>query len=122
MANENVSGALANRRPLVYLAAPYTKLDPVENTHKAIKMATFLYETGFVVPVVPHLTLLWHIVDPRPLEFWYAYDLQLMHRCEAVLRLPGASSGADAEVAAAASAEIPVFDSPDELLDWARSV
>lgn len=106
--------------PLVYVAGPYTRPDPVANTHETIKVATRLYETGLVVPLVPHLTLLWHLLEPRPLDFWYAYDLHLLARCDAVLRLPGDSTGADEEVCAAGGLGIPVFEDQEALLEWAR--
>jgi hypothetical protein len=96
-------------KPLVYIAAPYTNPDPVENTHQVIWLASRLVDDGRVTPVVPHLSLLWHLVSPRPVEFWYAYDLELLAHCDAVLRRPGASTGADAEVDAADRAGIPVF-------------
>ena len=48
--------------------------------------------------MIPHLTLLHHMVTPRPLQFWYNLDMHHMSLCHAVTRLPGKSSGADAEV------------------------
>ena len=105
--------------PLVYLAGPYRHLDPVENTHAMIRVATRLYATGLVVPLVPHLTLIWHLVDPQPEAFWYEYDWHLIARCDAVLRLPGPSTGADTEVQEACSLGLPVFQDEAALLDWA---
>ena len=83
-------------RPLVYLAGPYSHADPVANTHDTIRLAGRIADEGVVTPVVPHLTLLWHLVEPKPIEFWYGYDLATLARCDAVLRLEGASTGADA--------------------------
>lgn len=91
-------------KPLVYLAGPYSSPDPVENTHAMIMLATGLVET----PIVPHLSLAWHLVTPRPIEFWYAYDLEVMARCDYVLRIAGPSTGADAEVKEAERLGIPV--------------
>jgi nucleoside 2-deoxyribosyltransferase len=105
--------------PLVYIAGPYTSPDPVENTHDTIRIATRLYESGHLVPLVPHLTLLWHLVEPRPPDFWYAYDMHLLRRCDAVLVLPGLSPGADLEVTEAKRLEIPTFDNESDLLMWA---
>lgn len=105
--------------PLVYLAAPYSNPDPVANTHKVVQTATAMVEAGIVTPVVPHLSLLWHAITPRPVEFWYAYDLLLLARCDAVLRFPGASTGADAEVAEAERLDIRVFTNVDHLYSWA---
>jgi nucleoside 2-deoxyribosyltransferase len=108
-------------RPLVYLAGPYTKPDPVENTHNVIKLASELVDEGLVTPVIPHLTLLWHVVMPRPLEFWYEYDIATLARCDAVYRIEGESTGADREVEFAATAGLPVFTNREELGEWARA-
>lgn len=117
--------ATANRyedRPLVYIAGPYTHPDPVANTHAVIALATELVDEGLVTPLVPHLTLLWHIVAPRPLEFWYAYDVALLRRCDALFRLDGSSSGADMEVEFATTHEIPVFTKREDLTAWATEL
>ena len=96
-------------RPLVYLAGPYTHPDPVHNVHSVVGIAGAICDEGSVTPVVPHLTALWHFIDPRPIEFWYEYDLALLARCDALLRLPGKSTGADKEVTYA-SARMPIFE------------
>ena len=84
-------------QPLVYLAGPYSQLDPIVNTRKMIKVADALLRLQ-VTPLVPHLTLLWHLMHPRSYQFWLEYDLQLLSRANVVLRVPGQSEGADAEV------------------------
>ncbi len=106
-------------RPMVYVAGPYTSPDPVLNTHRVISTVNDIVDDGIVTPIAPHLTLLWHLVKPRDLEFWYAYDLATLARCDAVLRLPGASTGADREVEFAEANDIPVFHSRDDLYAWA---
>lgn len=107
-------------RPLVYVAAPYTHPDPVENTHDAIKTADSLHASGLVTCVVPHLTLLWNMISPQPPDHWYAYDLALLARCDALLRLPGSSEGADEEVRFAEDRDIAVFYAADALMAWAN--
>lgn len=97
---------------LVYIAGPYTRPDPVENTHNTIRLAEQIEALGCDV-VIPHLSLLWHIVSPAPLERWYERDLAVMRRCDAVVRLPGDSTGADAEVAEAITCGIPMFAWPN---------
>jgi nucleoside 2-deoxyribosyltransferase len=106
-------------RPLVYIAGPYTVPEPVANTSAVIALASDLIDEGLVTPLVPHLTMLWHLVSPRPLEFWYAYDVALLRRCDALFRIEGASSGADMEVAFAAEHSIPVFTRREDLRAWA---
>ena len=82
---------------LVYLAGPYSKPDPVANTHQILKIADALLDAGFV-PLVPHLSLAWHLVSPKPYRTWLAYDRQLMLRCDLILRIPGESYGAAQEL------------------------
>jgi hypothetical protein len=108
-------------RPLVYVAGPYGKPEPVENTHNAIRAAERLQSTGLVTAVVPHLSLLWHLVCPHPTDHWYDYDLALLARCDALLRLPGISVGADKEVVFARKRHIPVFHEAEEVEAWAQN-
>lgn len=100
------------RHPLIYVAGPYTRPDPVENTHHIVRIADALLDAGFV-PVVPHLTLLWHLISPKPYEHWLAYDQLLLQRCDALLRVPGDSQGATQEAELAELLRIPVI--------WPRS-
>ncbi|MHA2094580.1 MAG: DUF7768 domain-containing protein [Candidatus Hodarchaeales archaeon] len=99
----------------VYVAGPYGKGDPVVNTRNAILVADKLSELGFV-PFIPHLSLLWHMVSPHEVDFWYSYDNEWLKKCDALLRLPGESPGADAEVELAKSLGIPVFYSLSGLI------
>ena len=94
-------------KPLVYIAGPYSKPDPVENMHRAIKIADGLLDV--CVPFIPHLTGTWHMVSPKPYPEWLALDLAYLERCDAVYRFPGESSGADGEVEEAKRLGIPVF-------------
>jgi hypothetical protein len=102
-------------KPLVYVAGPYAHPDPVANTHDTIKVGTRLVEDGHCTPFIPHLTLLWHAIDPHPAEFWYAYDLEILARCDILLRLAGPSIGADVEVREAQRRGIPIVHNVDEL-------
>lgn len=110
------------RLPMVYIAGPYSHPDPVLNTRTAIKAGMRVWDEGYGVPVIPHLTMLAHLVTPRPLEFWYEFDLALVARCDAVWRLPGESTGADNEVAFAEEHNIPVVTDIEELVLAPRNV
>jgi hypothetical protein len=103
---------------MVYVAGPYTKPDPCVNTRTAIMAGDRLLSAG-LVPFVPHLTHLWHTVTPRPYQDWLDYDMHWLKVCDAVLRLPGESSGADKEVAEAGRLGLPVFHSIDGVIAWA---
>ena len=94
--------------PLIYIAGAYTEPDPVENTHRMIHIADALLEAGFA-PLIPHLTLAWHLVSPKPYATWLAYDRQLLTRCDALLRVPGYSRGATQEREFAVELGIPVI-------------
>lgn len=93
---------------LVYLAAPFTKPDPIENTHAVIKIADAVLDAGFI-PLIPHLTLAWHLVSPKRYQTWLEYDRQLLMRCDALVRIPGYSHGATQECTFAIECGIPVI-------------
>jgi nucleoside 2-deoxyribosyltransferase len=108
--------------PLVYLAGPYTS-NPLANTRAAVAAAERIEAFGVAV-VIPHLSLLWDLLAPAPVERWYERDLHVLARCDALVRLPGDSVGADAEVAFALGRGIAVFDEPTHsnhpLAIWVR--
>ena len=54
------------------------------------------------------------------LDLLTAVSVALVERCDACLRLPGASVGADLEVAAFGVAGKPVLTNLDDALAWAR--
>ena len=99
--------------PLLYLAGPYTKPDPVINVRRTLRVANALIEHTTWLPFVPHLTMLWHLAYPQPIEWWYKLDLRYLDHCEALLRLPGESTGADAEVQYAWDHRIHVYSLED---------
>jgi hypothetical protein len=104
----------------VYVAGPYTQGDVAVNVRKAYEAANHLADLGFA-PFVPHATPFWHMLFPRPYEFWLDLDNQFLPFCEAVFRLPGPSSGADKEVALAEKLKIPVFADIDDLVNHLHS-
>lgn len=111
--------------PVVYIAGPITKPDPILNTNIAVSISDELYTSGVCVPVIPHMNIVWHMIIPHDNEYWYAYDIHILKRCDALLRLPGESVGADREIEAAKENGIPVFywNSPEkiqEFLDWCK--
>lgn len=81
----------------VYIAGPYTKGDVAQNVQRAIITGDVLADAGFW-PYIPHLTHFWHLITPRPYEFWLEYDSVMIDVCDILLRLDGESSGADKEV------------------------
>lgn len=105
----------------VYIAGPYTHPDPVINTRKAVEAAERLMaRDSRITPYVPHLSMLWHLIAPHEdINFWYEFDLRWIDVCDCVLRLPGASTGADKECLYAQDKHIPVFISERGVLAFA---
>lgn len=99
--------------PKIYVAGPYTLGDVAVNVRAAIDAANQLLALGFI-PFVPHLSHFWHMIAHHPYEDWIRYDLQWLEACDAVLRLPGESKGADLEVKRAGELHIPVYPG----IDW----
>jgi len=100
----------------IYIAAPYSKDDPVINTANAIKVADMLIEKGYI-PFVPHLTLFWHLLYPHEIQYWYDYDMAWLQKCDGLLRLSGESIGADREVRYAKMLKISIYPSIEEIPD-----
>ncbi len=107
-------------RPMAYIASPYSLPDPVENTHLAIAAGERLDASGLLTAYIPHMNLLWHIVYPHDVDFWYGYDIAFLSRCDALYRLPGKSQGADDEIAFANEVGMPVFYDEDKIVAWAH--
>jgi nucleoside 2-deoxyribosyltransferase len=104
----------------VYVAGPLASSgNYVENIRNAVRAAESLRGLG-LVPFVPHLNALWNMMSPHSdYDYWLPMDLAWIDRCEAVLRLPGESKGADMETAYAERTGKPVFGSVADLLNWA---
>ncbi len=98
----------------IYIAGPYSKGDVAKNVRNAFKIANDLADLGFA-PFVPHSTHFWHLIFPRPYEFWLELDNQFLPLCDALLRIPGESNGADKEVKLAKDLNLPVFYTIDDL-------
>lgn len=98
----------------VYVAGPYTKGDPLDNTLTAIDAADKLLRLGYV-PFIPHLSHFWDERHPHEYQTWIDWCLEWVKCCDAILRLPGESKGADIETELAFGIDIPVFHSIEEL-------
>jgi len=92
----------------VYVAGPYTKGDVAVNVRTAMEAGIVLLEAGHA-PYVPHLTHFLHLHKPQPYTTWTGLDNAYLPYCEALIRLPGESGGADDEVVLAHKLSIPVF-------------
>lgn len=105
------------KRPLVYVAGPYSQGNVSRNVQNALHMGDLVYDIGGV-PIVPHLSHLWDLVDPKDYEHWMELDFDLLENCAALFRMEGESPGAEREIAFALDHGIPVFRNLDALEDW----
>lgn len=101
-----------NDKPLVYVAGPYSLGDVKRNVLNAIAAGEKIIEKGGL-PLIPHLSHYWHLNYPKPLGWWYSYDMQLLRRCDCLVRLMGQSAGADQEVLLAIDLGMPVYTSTE---------
>ncbi|PRZ04462.1 hypothetical protein BCE75_11057 [Isoptericola sp. CG 20/1183] len=111
-----------NRPLLILIAGPYrsgTAGDPVAmeaNLRRLEEAAWPLFEAGHVpmigewvaLPVLHSAGATVH--DDLAAEVLYPTAQRLLQHCDAVLRLPGESSGADQDVAIARSRGLPVYE------------
>ncbi len=85
---------------IIFVSAPYSKGDIVENIRRACLAGDVILRKGHI-PFIPHLFHLWHLISPKSYKVWLDIDLRFLGMCDALLRLPGDSKGADMEVAEA---------------------
>jgi len=93
----------------VYIASVYSNGDTALNIRSVIGVADKLVKLGHI-PYIPHLTHFWHLISPKPYEFWLEYDNSFLEDwAECLLRLNNESPGADKEVERARQIGIPVY-------------
>lgn len=80
----------------LYIAAPFTS-NPSGNTNAAIGVGMTLFELKLWLPFIPHSYLMWDLICPRGYEYWMDMCIGWVAECDAFLRLPGVSPGADRE-------------------------
>lgn len=110
------------RSLLILIAGPYrsgTGDDPVlldQNLRRLEEAAWPLFAAGHV-PMIGEWVALpvlrsagAGLADPLAEQVLYPTAERLLERCDAVLRLPGASRGADQDVALARQRGLPVYD------------
>ena len=115
----------------IYVAGPYTPATndvhdapraAYRNTRAAILAGLGIMKKGHV-PFIPHLM---HYVNLEadqvyPVEFYYEYDTVWLKLCDAVLRLPGKSEGAEREVKWAKENGLAVYHSVSTIPRLIRS-
>jgi hypothetical protein len=110
----------------VFIAGPYTGGDVIQNVRASVAMGVRLRDAGHV-PIIPHLFHFVHYLFPRDYRFWTSWDKALLERCDVLVRLPGESPGADAEIVRAEERGIKVLyvwetDAPERVVDALRAL
>ena len=107
----------------VYVAGPMSWGSGVGNIRQGVRAASELMIAGHV-PFLPHLSHFWSMMmTPHEYdllnehELWLDYDREWLIVCDALVRLPGKSRGADQEERWARRHSIPVYYSVKEFLD-----
>jgi hypothetical protein len=100
----------------IYVASPYSHGNQLDNVRRQIDAGEELINAGFY-PYLPLLSHYQDIVFPHDYETWMRLTGAWLSVCNALLRLPGESPGADREVALAKELGIPVFYSVGELVE-----
>lgn len=103
-------------RPLVYIAGPITG-DPWGCLRRATRMAHHLDQLGFDA-YLPQLSIL----HPQPYEHWVNLGLNVLSRCDGLVRLSGDSPEADREVNHALELGLPVLRYRGEQTEWVAYV
>lgn len=107
-----------SKMPRLYIAGPYSGGDQIVNVRNAVLAGEAARALGWSV-YIPHLNALWHAIAPHDWEFWLRHDLEWLEACDALLRLPGESVGADREVVRAAALGVLIIGElvrPEEVL------
>jgi len=110
---------------IIYIAGSYSgggfAWEKMVNTYKAIDAGIRILLKGHYA-LIPHLT---HWIDermdglglePRTKDFWYAFDNQILPKCDGFIKI-SSSPGADAEELLAKSLGLKMFNSIDEIPD-----
>lgn len=99
---------------IIYVSAPFSKGDQFVNVRNACLAGDEILKKGHI-PLVPHLTALWHAISPKSWEEWMEIDTALLSMCDALVRLPGESKGADMEVAEAKKLHLIIYDNLEQI-------
>lgn len=109
MATKAMSGAaIEHPTPMIYVAGPISK-GVRDSVRLACKAQVILFEWG-AVPFIPQLSHFADFIEPQDVDFWLGLDATLLRdHVDALVRLPGESAGADAEVNFMRALDRPVF-------------
>lgn len=100
----------------IYIASPYTLGDVAVNVKAQLDTASQLIDAGFA-PFVPLYSHFLHMAHPKDCKVWVEQDNEWISLCDCILRLPGKSDGADAEVELAEKLGLPIYYSVQEAIE-----
>ena len=113
-------GTMNPPRIRVYMAGPmYSSGRLMDNIRHAAEVGRRLMDKGFA-PYWPQACAFIDMVSPATEAEWLELDKEWLMQCHVLLRLPGASRGADLEVTWCRELGIPVFYNESDLEAWAR--
>ncbi len=98
------------RYQYIYVAGPITNGNSLLNLRDGMLAGIDLIKRGFT-PYIPHNDMIQYMLDPVTMDYEtiLEQDLSWVEKCDALLRLPGSSPGADREVAHAKANNIQTF-------------
>lgn len=106
---------------IVYIAGPYSPNNgySIDQNIQAAELLARQCWNAAIPAICPHLNTA-HMDDVNVPDVFYAGDLAILERCDAVLLVPGweQSFGAKMERIHALRNRIPVFESFDKLLEY----
>ena len=117
-------------KPLVYISSPYTMGDPLKNVDFQHEVWERLRASGLCTPVAPLWSHYQHQHSPLSWQEWIDYDLEIVARCDYLLRLDAIdvgyfqrlSAGCDAEVAHAEKLGLLIFTDVEEFIRHLRAL
>ena len=104
---------------VIYLAGPLEPSGRIDYIRAAVEVAEEIL-TYHCSAIIPHtMTVMWGYAYPKSKSTWLALDKAIIAKCDAILRIPGDSEGADEEMRFAKSVGIPIYGTVEELAhDW----
>lgn len=109
-------------KPLIYVAGPLMSFGvQATNVRNGVLAALALMKAG-IDAFCPHMSWFADLFENEPPDYerWISLDFNVLVRCDGLLRLPGRSPGADREVAFANEHGIPVFNTVEAVIAWAK--
>ncbi len=104
----------------VYIAGPmFSSGRLTKNLNDGITMYHLLISAG-LAPYLPHFGVYADTLQPREEAEWLALDKVWLAQCQAMIRLPGVSKGADLEEQWCKELGIPVFYYLADLITWSK--